>query len=217
MNIGLWILSAVCFVLGGIPTAWIVRRMQPGGNDLRNEGSGNIGARNLWDVGSRKIDAVIVGIIDALKGTVAVIIVKVLFGSDFEAIMYAGIAVVFGHNYSVFLKGKGGRGLATAVGLFAFVNPLVVILWGICYLTGYYVIRRDLHIACMTAIIGSTALVWSTPNSTLMQTMLVPCTDVTDYRIMVAGVAFAHFLRHIEPVREALQRSDADDEESKSS
>lgn len=214
MNLGLWSLAALCFVLGGIPTAWIVRRMQPGQNDLRTEGSGNIGARNLWDVGSSKWAAVAVGLLDALKGVFAVLLAQWLHGAWFEATAWAGIAVVFGHNYSIFLRMKGGRGLATAVGVFILVNPLVMILWGITYLTGYYVIRRNIHIACMTAIIGSTGLIWSLPNSSLIQTMHVQCWDVTEFRLMVAGVAFAHFLRHIEPVREAIHEADDEVDET---
>ena len=212
MNLGLWALVAVCFVLGGIPTAWIVRKLQPGAKDLRNEGSGNIGARNLWDVGSSKLAAVTVGVLDALKGVAAVLLAQWIHGAWFEATAWAGVAVVFGHNYSIFLGMKGGRGLATAVGVFVLVNPIVLITWGMSYLTGYYVIRRNIHIACMCAIIGSTGLVWSLPNSALVQTMLIHCWDVTELRLMVAGVGFAHFLRHIEPVRTALQDADADEE-----
>jgi glycerol-3-phosphate acyltransferase PlsY len=212
MNLGLWSLVAACFVLGGIPTAWIARRLQPGAKDLRSEGSGNIGARNLWDVGNSKAVAVLVGVLDALKGVVAVLVARQIHGDWFEAIAWAGVAVVFGHSYSVFLGMKGGRGLATAVGVFALVNPLVMIVWGMTYLTGYFVIRRNIHIACMTAIIGSTGLIWSIPNSSLQNTMMIPCWDVTEFRIMVAGVALAHFLRHIEPVRTAIQESDDEDE-----
>jgi glycerol-3-phosphate acyltransferase PlsY len=214
MNIGLWALVAACYVLGGIPTAWIVRKLQPGANDLRSEGSGNIGARNLWDVGSSKLAAVAVGILDAVKGVLAILLAQWLHGAWFEATAWAGVAVVLGHNYSVFLGMKGGRGLATAVGVFVLVNPLVVITWGMSYLTGYYVIRRNIHIACMCAIIGSTGLMWSLPNSALVQTMQVQCWDVTELRLMVAGVAFAHFLRHIEPVRAAIQEADDDEEET---
>lgn len=214
MNIGLWALVAACYVLGGIPTAWIVRKLQPGAYDLRSEGSGNIGARNLWDVGSSKLAAVAVGILDAVKGVLAILLAQWLHGAWFEATAWAGVAVVLGHNYSVFLGMKGGRGLATAVGVFVLVNPLVVITWGMSYLTGYYVIRRNIHIACMCAIIGSTGLMWSLPNSALVQTMQVQCWDVTELRLMVAGVAFAHFLRHIEPVRAAIQEADDDEEET---
>lgn len=212
MNLGLWSLAAVCFVLGGIPTAWIARRLQPGRNDLRTEGSGNIGARNLWDVGNSRIVAVIVGLLDALKGTAAVLIARQLHGDWFAAVAWASAAVVFGHNYSVFLGLRGGRGLATAVGVYALVNPLVIIVWGLTYLTGYYVIRRNIHIACMTAIIGSTGLIWSLPNSALHNTMQIPCWDVTEFRIMVAAVGLAIFLRHIEPVRQAIQEASDDDD-----
>lgn len=217
MNLGLVAIAAVCFVLGSIPTAWIIRKLQPGGNDLRSEGSGNIGARNLWDVGSSKGAAILVGVIDTLKGIAAVLIAKQLHGDWFAAVAWAGVGVVFGHNYSIFLGFKGGRGLATAVGVFALVSPLPLILWCVSYLTGYYVIRRNMHIACMAAIIGSTGLIWSTPNSALQVTMLTPCWDVTEFRIMVAGVAFAHFLRHVEPVRAAIQEaSDEDDDDDTS-
>lgn len=212
MNLGLWSLAFGCYVLGSIPTAWIARKLQAGRNDLRREGTGNIGARNLWDVGSNKIAAVLVGVVDMLKGIAAIVIAQSLHGSWFEATAWAGSAVVLGHNYSMFLRGKGGRGLATGLGVSLLVNPVVVVLWGITYLTGYYVIRKNIHIASMTGIIGSTGLIWSLPNSALQQTMQVPCADVTEFRIMIAAVGFLHFLRHIEPVREAIRDFNDDDE-----
>lgn len=212
MNLELWTIALGCYVLGSIPTAWIARKLQSGNNDLRAEGSGNIGARNLWDVGSSKMIAVIVGVTDMLKGMVAVMIAQSLHGSWFAATAWAGAAVVLGHNYSIFLGGKGGRGLATGLGVVLLVNPVAVVLWGITYLTGYFVIRRNLHIACMTGIIGCTGLVWSLPNSALQHTMQVSCSDVTEFRIMMAAIGFFQFLRHIEPVREAIREFSDDDE-----
>jgi glycerol-3-phosphate acyltransferase PlsY len=151
-------------------------------------------------------------VLDALKGVAAVLLARQLHGDWFAAVAWASTAVVFGHNYSVFLGLRGGRGLATAVGVYAFVNPVVIIVWGMTYLTGYYVIRRNIHIASMTAIIGSTGLIWSLPNSALQNTMLIPCWDVTEFRIMVAAIGIVLFLRHIEPVRQAIQEaSDEDD------
>lgn len=212
MNPGLWTLAFECYLIGSIPTAWIARRLQSGNNDLRREGSGNIGARNLWDVGSNKIAAVLVGVVDMLKGVAAVLLAQSLHGVWFEATAWAGSAVVLGHNYSIFLRGRGGRGLATGLGVVLLVNPVAVVLWGITYLTGYYVIRRNIHVACMTGIIGCTGLVWSLPNSALQHSMQVPCEDVTEFRIMMAAIGFFQFLRHIEPVRDAI-RDFSDDED----
>ena len=110
---------AVAYLLGSIPTSYIVVYLMTG-RDVRTIGNGNPGMMNVWDnVGLRP--AVMVGLGDIGKGMAAVGVAYWLGFGDTVAVMGAVMAV-FGHDFSVFLRFRGGNGTAAAVGgLFALV------------------------------------------------------------------------------------------------
>ncbi|MBU3698910.1 MAG: glycerol-3-phosphate acyltransferase [Candidatus Kapabacteria bacterium] len=204
MNLGLLSIAAVAYVIGSIPTAWIVRRIMAG-TDIRTEGTGNVGARNLYDVSQSKAAGIGVMLADMAKGAIVVLLAQHFHGTYFAATAWAAVGVVLGHNYSIFLKFDGGRGLATATGCLTAMSPLPLVFWILGYLTGNYAIRKQVHIASMSGILATAILVWSIPNSALRPTMFVPCDDVTEFRLAVTGVSFVLFLRHIGAVREAIK------------
>jgi glycerol-3-phosphate acyltransferase PlsY len=101
-----------CYLIGSIPWGLIVGKLK--GVDVRQYGSGNIGTTNvLRTIGTGA--AAVVLILDVLKGVAAVFIGRYVIGSP-TGEMAAGFAVVAGHDWSVFLKFKGGRGVATSLG-----------------------------------------------------------------------------------------------------
>ncbi|GAC1587144.1 MAG: glycerol-3-phosphate 1-O-acyltransferase PlsY [Candidatus Velthaea sp.] len=115
MNVYVFGLLAIAggFLAGSIPFGVIVSRLFFG-RDIRAEGSGNIGAANaLRTLG--KAGAVAVLALDALKGAIPVLAVNLL-GGPAEIAALGGLAAVFGHCYSPFLGGKGGKGVATSYG-----------------------------------------------------------------------------------------------------
>lgn len=115
-------LVATAYLIGSIPTGVILGRAC--GIDVRNEGSGNIGATNLYRTIGRKV-GVITLIGDCLKGFVPVMAVKYsMLPSDYA--VWVGLAAFCGHVFSVFLKFKGGKGVATALGVFLALAPLAV-------------------------------------------------------------------------------------------
>ena len=121
------IIAVVCviaaYLLGSVPTGYLVARAR--GVDIQAMGSGNIGATNvLRSVG--KIPALIVVVMDPLKGLLAVSIPLFLGFGAWVAVL-AGIAVVLGNTFNVFLGFKGGKGIATGVGAFAGVEPVVAL------------------------------------------------------------------------------------------
>lgn len=129
------IMTIICIVaaylLGSVPTGYLVARAR--GVNIQAMGSGNIGATNvLRSVG--RIPALIVVIMDPLKGLLAVSIPLFLNLGVWAAVL-AGIAVVLGNTFNVFLGFKGGKGIATGVGAFAAVEPvtaltiLIIALW----------------------------------------------------------------------------------------
>jgi len=86
------------------------------------------------------------------------------------------------------------------------INPLMVFTWGLMYLMGYFVIRRDIHVASMTATIATVVLVFSFPERVIRLTTIVTLYEAIQLRLYVAAIGFLIFLRHVEPIREFLVR-----------
>ncbi len=107
----LW--AVVGYVLGSIPFGMVLSKVMGLGN-LREIGSGNIGATNVLRTGSKKAAAFTL-ILDGGKGAVAVLLARAMAGED--AAQLAGLAAFLGHCYPVWLKFKGGKGVATFLGL----------------------------------------------------------------------------------------------------
>jgi glycerol-3-phosphate acyltransferase PlsY len=107
------------YFVGSIPFAYLLSRHQ--GIDLRRAGSGNIGASNvLRTTGVRA--AVLAMVLDGVKGTIAVLIAQLLSASLVPTVV-AAFASVVGHVYPVWLRFRGGKGVATAAGAFAVLAP----------------------------------------------------------------------------------------------
>jgi glycerol-3-phosphate acyltransferase PlsY len=123
------LLSALAFLLGSLPTGLIVARIR--GVDLKNVGSGNIGATNVLRT-TGKGPALVTLMGDSLKGVLAVLLAR-YFGAGvlFEGLM--GLCAVLGHNFSLFLKFKGGKGVATSLGVLTIYSPqtglFTIIIW----------------------------------------------------------------------------------------
>jgi len=123
------ILLAISFLVGSVPFGIIVAKAK--GVDLKNVGSGNIGATNvLRSVGKWPAAVTLLG--DIMKGTLAVALGRYA-GADplYEGLF--GIAAILGHNFSIFLKFRGGKGVATSLGVLLMYTPLVacitITLW----------------------------------------------------------------------------------------
>jgi len=110
------------YLVGSIPFAQLLSRRR--GVDLRRVGSGNVGASNvLRTLGVRP--AVVAMMLDAVKGTVAVLVAQRLTNGVAAPVM-AGLASMIGHVYPVWLRFRGGKGVATAAGAFAVLTPVAV-------------------------------------------------------------------------------------------
>lgn len=214
------LVTILSYLIGAIPIAFILVKFSSG-KDIRSEGSGNVGAMNSFDVTGSKSIGIITGILDALKGVAAVLLARKIGGDDFFLTSLAAFFVVFGHNMNVFLKFKGGRGLAPAAGALLAINPLPVLLWGIMWLTGYYVIKRDVHVANMAGTIGAPMLLYTTPDLLLKATMLVPLApfqklhektgaamwDFSSFKILVFMICILIFIKHLEPIQKLFREN----------
>lgn len=143
-----FVLGHVC---GSVPSGlWLVQAFH--GIDIRNYGSKNIGTTNVFrTVGSKT--AVLVLIADAFKGILAVGIMSYLFHNPLLDVITA-LGALLGHNYSLFLGFKGGKGVATALGLLIFMMPKVAVasfgIWLVCVLLTRYVSLGSIMAAIFT-------------------------------------------------------------------
>jgi len=123
MNVEGILLVTVGYLAGSIPTGVILAKLFSI-KDIRQEGSGNIGATNVYRVlGARLGILTLVG--DVLKGAIPVILTRSLMGNE---IWIAGVAFLtfLGHLFPIFLRFRGGKGVATALGIFLVIAPLMV-------------------------------------------------------------------------------------------
>jgi glycerol-3-phosphate acyltransferase PlsY len=171
MTLVILTIAAIAYVLGSIPFGLIVARSQ--GIDIRQHGSGNIGATNVWRVLGKKY-GIITFAADVLKGLAAVLVAKWLAArwgfpvevrgkstTDFLAQDYAGIAAalgcIFGHSFPVWLGFKGGKGVATSLGVIFGMMPsaalLAFALWGVVFKIWGYVSLASIVAAAALPII----------------------------------------------------------------
>jgi len=116
----------VSYVLGSIPTGYIITKKLKG-IDIRREGSGNIGATNVKRILGMKWFFIVLAL-DALKGFVPVFTVSVIFKASYPFLpILAGLCAILGHTFTMFLNFKGGKGVATALGVFLALTPFSVL------------------------------------------------------------------------------------------
>jgi acyl phosphate:glycerol-3-phosphate acyltransferase len=133
-----WLVAS--YLLGAVPTSYLAGRLFRG-IDLREHGSRNLGATNLYRVLGWRY-AVPVGLLDAAKGLVPVLVFAPRVSSSELFAMICGLVAVVGHVFSVFVGFKGGKGVATAAGVMLGLTPaalgVAVLVWvALVYLTGY--------------------------------------------------------------------------------
>jgi glycerol-3-phosphate acyltransferase PlsY len=139
------------YLLGSIPFGMVIARLMGLGN-LRNIGSGNIGATNVLRTGN-KLAAVLTLLLDGGKGAVAVLAARAAGGDDLAQV--AALAAMIGHCYPVWLRFAGGKGVATFLGIVLALNFLVGLGCCIAWLAGALATR----ISSMGALVSSAASV----------------------------------------------------------
>jgi len=149
------IIFLIAYFIGSIPFAFIIAKLVKG-IDIRYAGEGNVGARNvLHTIG--KPYGVIVGLLDFLKGVVVALLCQLL-NLTFPFIIVAGFGVVIGHDFPIFLKFKGGKGIATALGFLFILYPLPT-LAALSLMLILFSIRRYFHFAASIGI-ASLPILW---------------------------------------------------------
>jgi len=118
----LYLIPVAAYLLGSIPFGVILTRLF-GGTDVRKAGSGNIGATNVARVVG-PLAGILTLVLDAAKGAAAVFLAQRLSNDSATWLMMAALAALVGHCFPMWLKFKGGKGVATAAGVFLMLSPL---------------------------------------------------------------------------------------------
>lgn len=135
------------YLLGSIPFGLVLSKIF-GYGDIREIGSGNIGATNVLRTGNKPL-ALATLLLDSAKGAIAVIIALLLF--DFNAAMIAGFTALLGHCYPIWLKFKGGKGVATTLGTLLALAPILGGIIGIIWMVMALIFRVS-SLAALVAI-----------------------------------------------------------------
>ena len=154
MDVFLMVLSA--YLIGSIPTGLIFGKLI-WKKDLRRLGSRNIGATNAWRVIGKKA-GVLIFLLDFLKGQIGALLGLLILGTP-SAMVLAGFFAIVGHVFPLFLGFKGGKGVATAVGVLAMLMPkimaIVVVVWLVLVLLTRYVSVASIAAAVLTPILAA--------------------------------------------------------------
>ncbi len=192
------IAALISFLIGSFPTAYVVVRKKRG-QDLRTEGSGNIGTLNAYEVTRSRYIGLVVLLVDVLKGAIPVLLVSQFFPGDFYSAGTALCAVVLGHNYSPWIGWKGGRGLASAAGAALAFNPLFVALWGLFWLAGFWK-SRDVHFGNIAATVLSPFVVLLA-RQIFTWSSLFPVPQPWALPLVFFVLGGIVFLKHIDPLK----------------
>ena len=149
-----WLLAS--YLLGAVPTSYIAERLFRG-IDLREHGSKNLGATNLYRVLGWRV-AVPVGLFDMAKGLIPVLLFAPRVSSSQTFALVCGLTAMVGHVFSVFVGFKGGKGVATAAGVMLGLTPAALLIahavWiAVVALTGYVSLGRIVAAAVFPVVV----------------------------------------------------------------
>jgi acyl phosphate:glycerol-3-phosphate acyltransferase len=179
INIGVHVLvylatAAVAYLLGSIPTGFLMAKAR--GIDIRTVGSGNIGATNAFRI-LGKGAGVFVLLVDALKGWIAVAVAAPLLAQlatqinlDVLRIIAALMAVV-GHNFTCWLRFKGGKGIATSAGVLVALVPWALLIIAAVWVL-FFLVTRYVSLASIAASASLPFATWFTTNHNLILTVV---------------------------------------------
>jgi glycerol-3-phosphate acyltransferase PlsY len=152
----LWV-PAVAYLLGSIPFGLILTKLF-GGGDVRKAGSGNVGATNVTRVAG-PVAGILTLVLDAAKGSVAVWLAARFSGETAGWMIVAGLAALIGHCFPLWLKFRGGKGVATAAGMFLMLSPLALLGSVLLFLT-VVIVSRYVSLGSIAAAAAMPLLVY---------------------------------------------------------
>ncbi len=175
------------YLIGGIPFGYLFVKILKG-IDVRTVGSGNIGATNVYRAGGLWI-AILTGIFDVLKGFLPTYFAIKFFGINFAAV--TGIVAILGHSFTVYMRFRGGKGVATTVGAFLALSPSGVLI-GIVTWIVVLLLTKIVSISSLVAVtVGGVYIFISTTSYVL--------------KVIILFVIIIIFVRHRSNIRRLIR------------
>ncbi len=153
-----------CYLVGSIPTAYLIAKISKG-IDIRNYGSGNPGATNVYRNVS-KTSGIITLVLDVLKGFVPAVIAKTIYPGYILVPLLCGMLTIIGHNWSIFIGFRGGKGVATGTGVALALIPGVT-LFGFIVFVVVFVTTKYISLSSITAVTVISLTCWLKNYSTI--------------------------------------------------
>jgi|SRR5215213_2102887 len=177
----------LAYLIGSIPFGYLIVKGIVGA-DVRQTGSGGTGATNV-SRRAGKVAGVITLVLDALKGSAAVFIVKTMTGNDW-LIAVAAIAVLVGHVFPVWLGFRGGKGVATGAGVFFILAPAALVCAAFVFIATV-VLTRYVSLGSMVAVATVPLFVWTQngPHPVLLTALLAALLIVFAHRGNIGRLA----------------------------
>src|SRR5262245_32324656 len=145
------LLVLTAYLLGSIPFGYLIVKFKEG-RDVRSSGSGNIGATNVLRTAGHS-SAVLTLALDAAKGYLAVWLASSITQGSPQTVALAATAAVLGHLFPIFLKFKGGKGVATALGVFSYLSTIPILIAVVAFL-GVVILFRYVSLGSMVAAVA---------------------------------------------------------------
>jgi glycerol-3-phosphate acyltransferase PlsY len=160
------------FLLGSFPTGYLMGKTIKG-IDIRQHGSGNPGATNVFRVVGKTAGAATL-LIDALKGYLPVHAALRMEPQNILFASWIGLAAIAGHNWSVFLAFKGGKGVATSAGVFLALAPLPTAIAAVFFLAGFFA-SGHASMGSMVAALALSVSTWFLSSSRFLAALAAFC------------------------------------------
>lgn len=224
MPIGAQLLCMIFgYVIGSFPTAHILARLM--GRTQLEESTldttpHTATIQRIWEQQKLLQTQALVAFIDTAKGFFAVKI-GIMLGTSvggvdtFIAPALTGFFAVLGHNYNmIFRRAQSyGRGLSVVAGVMLAVNILPAVIFALCWLTGYFVIRRSVYVGVMTGALATPVLMYTAPEQLSRVFMQVRCDAIAPFTFFVFILALQVFVRHLEPIRTMFDQDESTPDE----
>lgn len=163
-------LPLAAYLLGSIPFGLLVGRLI-GAGDIRHQGSGNIGATNVLRSGGRVAGAITL-LLDMLKGAIPILLARLWLGEDTFSTAAIALAAFLGHLYPIYLGFKGGKGVATGLGIFLAWTPQAGLFALLAWIIAMFIWRIS-SVASLLAFLLLPALLFNQTSRAAMATSLI--------------------------------------------
>jgi glycerol-3-phosphate acyltransferase PlsY len=189
---------AAGYLIGSIPFAYLLTR-KTANVDIRVSGSGNVGGYNAFIVTRSKSVGIAVGVLDAAKGVAAVLVAEWFFPGSYLNQSVALAGAIVGHNYPVWIRFRGGRGLATTAGGMIFLGLSYSVVWSILWLIAKS-LKRDILTSNLVAILLSPLVIAVLPWEWVRQ-LIYARVDSASFIFFCCTVSILLLISHLDAVR----------------